>query len=189
VTDARVFVMLGLFVAVIAGQRLFELVYSARGARRLAARGGREVSAAHFPLLVVLHTLLPIALIAEVMFLDARPGPRWPVWLALWLLAQALRIAAIRTLGDRWNVRIWVVPGEDRVRRGIYRWIPHPNYLAIVIEIMAAPMLFGAWRTAFLFSTLNALVLRIRIRAEESALSQAERQVRDRPPSGHAATS
>jgi methyltransferase len=164
-----------IFVSIVAAQRFFELAISARNTRALAARGGREVAAAHFPLLVTLHTLLPIALILEVLFLRSTPGPRWPLWLGLWLAAQALRIAAIRTLGDRWNVRIWVVPGEDRVRRGIYRWIPHPNYLAVVIEIMAGPMMFGAWRTAFLFSTLNALALRIRIRAEEAALADAER--------------
>ena len=145
-----------------------------------APRAGSRPAAAgrsrprHFPLLVALHTLYPLALIAEVVVLGARPGPAWPLWLGLWVAAQVLRVVAIRTLGDRWNVRIWVVPGEPRVRRGLYRWLPHPNYLAVVVELLSGPLLFGAWRTALLISALNALALRVRIRAEEAALAEAE---------------
>jgi len=172
--DTAALVGLAVFIVIVVAERIGELAWSARTARRLAARGGREVAAAHFPLLVALHVLYPLVLIAEVVWLGARPSSWWPMWLVLWLGAQALRFAAIHALGDRWNVRIWTVPGEPRVRRGLYRWLRHPNYLAVIIELMAGPMLFGAWRTAFAISTLNALALRVRIRAEEAALAEAE---------------
>ena len=174
--DGAVFSWLGVFIVLLIAERLGELALSARTAKRLAARGGREVAAAHFPLIVALHVLFPMALIVEVVWLGGRPGPWWPVWLALVLVAQALRFASMQALGDRWNVRIWVIPGEHRVRHGIYGFLPHPNYLGVIIELMSAAMLFGAWRTAFVFSALNALALRVRMRAEEAALAEAEGQ-------------
>lgn len=170
VPNARVGWLLGVFVAVIAAQRVGELVLSARNARRVRALGAREFGAAHFPLLVVVHVLFLTSLVCEVWFLGARPGGAWPLWLALWLSAQALRYAAIRALGDRWNVRIFVVPGVPLVQSGPYRFVRHPNYVAVVIEMVAATMLFGAWRTAIGISALNAISLSIRIRAEDAAL-------------------
>lgn len=155
-------------------ERMFELVLSAKNARRLKARGGVESGAGHFPLLVLVHTLFPLSLLGEVIWLGARPGPGWPLWLGLWLLAQGLRYWAIAALGEAWNVRIWVVPGAPLVHRGPYRILKHPNYLAVVIELVAAPMTFGAWRTAILVSVLNLVALRVRIRAEERALTRSE---------------
>jgi methyltransferase len=163
---------LAAFLAFLVVQRGLELVLSARNARRLAARGGREFGARHFPLLVLVHTLFPLLLMAEVALLGARPGPAWPLWLGLWLAAQALRYWAITALGDAWNVRIWVVPGAPLVSRGPYRFLRHPNYVAVVVELIAAPLLFGAWRTALVITVLNALALRIRIAAEERALER-----------------
>jgi methyltransferase len=161
---------LALFLAVVAAQRIGELVLSARNARRVRARGAREFGAAHFPLLVAVHVVFLASLAAEVVFLGARPAEWWWPWLAAWLAAQALRYAAIRALGDRWNVRILVVPGEPPVRSGPYRFLRHPNYLAVAIELVAASLLFGAWRTAVAVSSLNAVALSIRVRAEEAAL-------------------
>jgi len=163
-----------LYLAVLAVQRLTELRLSARNAAALRAAGAVEHGAGHFPLIVIVHALLPIGLVAEVVGLGARPGPWWPAWLALWLAAQALRVAAIRALGERWNVRVWVVPGMPLVRRGPYRWMRHPNYVAVAIELIAAPLMFGAWRTAAAISALNAAALAVRIRAEERALRGAQ---------------
>lgn len=159
-----------LFLVALAAQRGLELAHSARNERRLAARGAREHAPAHFPLLVAVHVLLPALLVAEVEFLGARPGAAWPLWLALWLAAQGLRYAAVRALGERWTVRIWVLPGAPRIRRGPYRFVSHPNYVAVVVELLAAPLMFGAWRTALVVSALNAVALAVRIRAEEKAL-------------------
>lgn len=159
-----------LFLVVLAAQRIGELVHSARNERCLRARGAREHAAGHFPLLVLVHVLFPVLLVGEVLGLGARPGPLWPLWLSVWLAAQALRYAAVRALGERWSVRIWVVPGEPLVRRGPYRFLRHPNYLAVVLELIAAPLAFGAWRTALVVSAIDLVALALRIRAEERAL-------------------
>jgi methyltransferase len=147
------------------------LVVAARNTRRLLARGAREHGRELYPLLVLLHALFPLALVAEVVALDARPGGWAPLWLVLWLAAQGLRYAAMRALGERWSTRVLVLPGAPLVRRGPYRWLRHPNYLAVVIEFVAAPSMFGAWRTALAFSLANLLLLRVRIRGEERALA------------------
>lgn len=159
-----------LFAGVVALQRIGELVLSARNARRVRARGAREYGAGHFPFLVFVHVSFLVCLAAEVILLGARPTSWWPAWLALWLGAQLLRYSAIRALGDRWNVRILVVPGEPPVSTGPYRFIRHPNYVAVAIELIAASLLFGAWRTAIVISLLDAAALWVRVRAENAAL-------------------
>ena len=159
-------------MAMLALQRVSELLLSARNLARLRARGAVEFGAAHFPLFVLLHGGYPVALVAEVLS-GARPGPTWPCWLGLWLAAQTLRIGAITTLGERWNVRIVVLPGEPPVARGLYRWLPHPNYVAVALEFVAAPMMFGAGWTALGGTLLNALVMAVRIPAEDRALREA----------------
>lgn len=161
---------LALFLAVLAAQRVSELCLSAVNTKRLEARGAREYGSRHFPLIVLVHALFPLCLVAEVVALGARPGRLWALWLVLWLGAQALRYAAIRSLGERWSVRILVLPGEPLVRRGPYRFIRHPNYLAVIVELLAAPLMFGAWRTAAAISLLDLVALGTRIRAEEVAL-------------------
>jgi len=161
---------LAVFLLVVIAQRVAELVFSARNTRRLLAGGAREYGARHFPLLVLVHVLFPVGLAFEVLVLGSRPGEWWPAWLALWGCAQALRYAAVRALGERWSVRILVLRGAPLVRSGPYALLPHPNYLAVVLELLAAPLIFGAWRTALLVSLLNLFALRIRIRAEEKAL-------------------
>jgi methyltransferase len=123
--------------------------------------------------LVVLHSLFPIALAAEVLVLHAHPGAFAPLWFALWLAAQVLRWVSVRALGERWTTRVLVLPGEGLVRRGPYRWLPHPNYLAVVTELLAGPLMLGAWRTAIVFSLANLPALWVRIRCEERALAEA----------------
>jgi len=157
-------------LATVAVQRVSELVISARHARRLIAAGAIEHGRAHFPLLVALHALWPPALVAEVLVGQARPGPAWPVWLALFAGAQALRLASMAALGDRWTARVLVLPGAPLVHRGPYRWLRHPNYLAVVVELVAAPMILGAWRTALGASLVNLIALGLRVRVEERAL-------------------
>ena len=151
-------------------QRGSELALSARHERALRARGAVEHGRGHFPWIVLLHVLWPPALIAEVEFAGARPGPTWPVWFALLLIAQGLRVASIHALGERWTTRIWVLPGVAPVRRGPYRWLRHPNYLAVALELAAAPMLFGAWRTALLATLANAALMAVRIPIEARAV-------------------
>ena len=163
--------VLALFLAVLIAQRVGALVVSARNARRMLERGAREHGREHYPLLILLHALFPLALVTEVATLRARPGSLAPLWLAVWLAAQGLRYAAMRALGERWSTRVLVLPGTALVRRGPYRWLRHPNYLAVVIEFVAAPLMFGAWRAALTFSLANLLALRLRIRCEERVLA------------------
>ena len=158
------------FVAVVAVQRFFELGLSARHEARLRAMGAVEHSRGHFPIFIFLHTLFPLALLYEVLRLGAHPWATWPLWLALLLGAQGLRVSSMLALGERWHVRIWVVPGMALVTSGPYRFLRHPAYVGVTLELLAAPLLFGAWRTAIVVGALNALALFIRIRAEERAL-------------------
>ncbi|GAB6938673.1 isoprenylcysteine carboxyl methyltransferase family protein [Isoptericola variabilis] len=157
-------------------ERLAELVVSARHARWSFARGGVESGRGHFPAMVALHTGLLVACVVEVVVAD-RPFVPWLGWpmLALVLASQGLRWWCIATLGERWNTRVIVVPGLPLVRRGPYRWLAHPNYVAVVVEGVALPLVHTAWVTALAFTVLNAwLLLAFRIPAEERALRLAD---------------
>jgi methyltransferase len=164
---------LGVLVALLAAQRSLELWISARHTRALKVRGAVEHGRGHFPIFVALHVAFPLALVAEVVYGSMRPGPWAPFWFLLFLGAELLRYASIRALGEYWNVRIWVVPGMQPVRSGPYRFLRHPNYLAVATELPALAMFFGAWRTAVGFSALNLAALAVRIPVEERALSGA----------------
>ncbi len=167
--------MLFAYVAIVAAQRVFELWLSRRNERATAARGAYAVADPTYLPIVALHVALPIALIVEVFGLGTQPSALWPLWLVLLVLAQGFRYAAMRALGDRWNVRVRVVPGEAAVAGGIYRWLRHPNYVAVAIEMAAGPLMFGAWRTALVASIVNAGLLLWRMRIEERALDEAGR--------------
>jgi methyltransferase len=162
-------------IALTALERLAELVVSARNARWSFARGAVESGRGHFPAMVALHTGLLVACVVEVHAAD-RPFLPWLGWpaLVLVLASQALRWWCIATLGPRWNTRVIVVPDLPLVSRGPYRWIPHPNYVAVVVEGVALPLVHTAWVTALAFTVLNAvLLLGFRIPAEERALQAA----------------
>jgi methyltransferase len=158
------------FLGLLACERGAELWISRRNARRALARGAVESGRGHYPAMVAFHALFLAACAAEAL---ARPRPPPPVALlalAGAFLAQALRWWAVAALGDRWNTRILVVPGELAVTGGPYRFLRHPNYLAVILEIACVPLAFGSWRTALAFSAGNALLLAIRIPLEEKAL-------------------
>jgi methyltransferase len=158
-------------------ERIVELVLSRRHAAVAFARGGVEYGRGHFRWLVALHTGLLLACLAEV-FLGDRPflpALGWPM-LGLVLASQALRYWCIATLGQQWNTRVIVVPGAGAVRRGPYRWLRHPNYLAVVVEGIALPLVHTAWITAVAFTLLNAILLLLfRIPTEDRALAMLER--------------
>lgn len=178
------FAALAVFLAALIFQRVTELALSARHERILRARGALEHGRGHYPWLVALHVAWPLALIAEMAFAGARPGRAWPVWFALLALAQLLRRAAIRALGERWTTRVWTLPGEPPLVRGPYRWLRHPNYVAVAMELAAAPMLFGAWRTALLATVANAGLMAVRIPVENRALADGVARGAATRPSG-----
>jgi methyltransferase len=161
-------------VAAVAVERVGELVVSNRHLAWARAHGGVETGKAHYPWMVALHTGLLVGCLAEVLSFDRgfHPWLGWPM-LLLVLLSQALRWWCVATLGPQWNTRVVVVPGVALVASGPYRWLRHPNYVAVVVEGAALPLIHTAWLTAAVFGVLNACVLTVRIRCEERALAAA----------------
>ncbi|MDR3663963.1 MAG: isoprenylcysteine carboxyl methyltransferase family protein [Mycobacterium sp.] len=159
-------------IAVVAAERLAELVVSRRNLAWSMARGGREYGFGHYPVMVLLHVGLLVGCVLEPLLLDRPfiPALGWPM-LAVVLAAQALRWWCITALGPQWNTRVIVVPGAHRIVGGPYRWIPHPNYVAVIVEGVALPLVHTAWLTAAVFTVLNALLLRTRLRVENTALA------------------
>jgi len=163
-----------LLVLAVAGERLAELRVARRNAAWSQARGAREHGREHYPFMVVLHTALLVGCLVEVGVADRPfiPVLGWTMVAAV-AAAQALRWWCIRTLGRQWNTRILVVPGLPLVDRGPYRWLRHPNYVAVVVEGFALPLVHSAWVTAAVFTAANAALLTVRIRAENTALADA----------------
>jgi methyltransferase len=161
-----------LAVSVVALQRLFELVLARANERKARALGAVERGQGHYPFVVALHILWLVSTLVEGLLRGPDFPAYWLVPLALFLLVQPLRYWAILSLGENWNTRILVVPGANLVRRGPYRYLSHPNYVVVVVEILAFPLTFGAWITALVFTVLNAAVLSLRIREENRALAE-----------------
>lgn len=158
----------------VACERFAELAVARRNRRWSLARGGVEFGAGHYPVVVGLQIALLAGGLAEVWL----RRPTVPIALGLSMLvlvlaAQALRWWCIRTLGRQWNTRIIVVPGLGLVRRGPYRRLRHPNYLAVIAEGIVLPLVGSAWITAIAFTLANLAFLRVRIRAEQQALTVA----------------
>lgn len=155
-------------------ERLAEVVVSKRNAAWAFERGGVESGRGHYPVMVVLHTGFLLACLAEVHLADRpfEPALGWTM-LAVVVACQGVRWWCIETLGHQWNTRVIVVPGLPLVRSGPYRVLPHPNYLVVVVEIAALPLVHGAWVTALVFSLANAALLTTRLRVERQALRTA----------------
>ena len=156
-------------VGLVSLQRVLELRLSRRHESLLRARGAIERGEGHYPLMVALHVSWLLSTLVEGIL---RGPTLWPLPLALFLLVQPLRYWAILTLGEYWNTRILVVPGAELVRRGPYRYLKHPNYVVVTVEILTFPLIFGAWITALVFSALNAALLYVRAREEKRALEE-----------------
>jgi methyltransferase len=161
-------------VLALAAQRLLELRLSRRNEALIRAAGGREHAPHQVTWMKVIHTSWFAAMLVEV-FAGRRPFHPWLAGPAalLFLAGQALRYAAIRTLGWRWTIRVMTVPGAPPVTSGLYRAIRHPNYVGVALEVAAVPLLHSAYLTAAVYTLANALLLAARIRAEERALDQA----------------
>jgi methyltransferase len=155
-------------------ERVAELVVSLRNAKWSFAKGGVETGKGHYPFMVLLHTGLLAGCLVEAIVADRPfiPALGWTM-LAVVLLAQGLRWWCITVLGPQWNTRVIVVPELALVASGPYRWFRHPNYVAVVAEGVALPLVHDAWITAVVFALLNVPLLAVRIRAEEAALAAA----------------
>jgi methyltransferase len=169
-----------ILVVLVGLERLAELVVSKRNAAWSMEQGGVETGFSHYPYMVVLHTGLLVGALVEA-FVREPAVPAWLAWsmLVVVLLTQALRWWCIATLGRRWNTRVIIVPGMVPVQKGPYRIFSHPNYVAVVLEGVALPLVHAAWITAVVFTVLNAVLLTVRIRVENTALASLPREPAD----------
>ena len=161
-----------LLIGAVAVERLAEVVVAECNRAWSRVHGGVELGTRHYPAMVMLHTGLLAGCVAEPILLHRTffPALGWPM-LTIVLAAQALRWWCITTLNHQWNTRVIVIPGAARIGGGPYRFVPHPNYVAVVAEGVALPLVHSAWITALVFSILNAWLLRTRIRVENAALA------------------
>ncbi len=163
-----------ILVALIVVQRLVELAIARINTRRLLAMGGIEHGAGHYPLMVGLH----IAWFASLVLLVPADAALDPLLFVVFLVLQAGRVWVISSLGRYWTTRVITVPGASLVARGPYRWLRHPNYLIVVVEIAVVPLIAGAWQIALAFSLANAGLLWHRIRIENAALAGRSPHIR-----------
>ena len=161
-------------VGLVALERLAELVVSRRNAAWSLRQGGVETGRGHYPVMVLLHTGLLVGMLLEAWLRrpEVAPWLAYPM-VALAVASQGLRWWCIGTLGRRWNTRVIVVPGLPLVRSGPYRFFSHPNYVAVVVEGFALPLVHACWLTAVVFTAVNAVLLRVRLRVENAALEAA----------------
>lgn len=165
--------MFVLLILVLALGRLVELQIAASNTAHLKAHGAVECGRGHYGVMVLLHAAWFVVMLWEWCEFASFPG--WNIVALGWsmlLLGQALRWLAISTLGRRWTTRVLVLPGRPTVSSGPFRWLRHPNYLGVCLELFGVPLIGGCWRTSLLFGCLNLLLLRYRIRVEESALRE-----------------
>ena len=162
-----------ILIFIVGVERLAELVIAQRNLAWSRVRGGVEIGAGHYPVMVVLHLALLVGCVVEVAVMHRPfiPALGWPM-LALVIAAQGLRWWCITTLGRQWNTRVVVIPGAPRIDGGPYRWIPHPNYVAVAVEGFALAMVHTAWVTALAFTILNVALMSTRISVENSALAR-----------------
>lgn len=161
-----------LLIGAVVVERLVELWETARNRSWSVAHGGIEFGGSHYPAMLALHTGLLVGCLVEPFVSDRPfiPSLGWPMFVVV-LAAQALRWWCITTLNRHWNTRVIVIPGADRITGGPYRFVSHPNYVAVIVEGVALPLVHTAWITACTFTVLNALLLRTRIKIENAALA------------------
>ena len=159
-----------LFLTFVILQRLSELMLAKRNEKTVRNEGAVEYDAGGYRVIVIMHTAFLVSFVAEYFLLGRSLSPYWLPLVCVFVAAQLLRYWAIRSLGKFWNTRILIVPGERLVTKGPYKYLRHPNYVSVVIEIAVIPLIFSCYITAVVFTVLNLLALRRRIRIEESAL-------------------
>ncbi|GGE07292.1 hypothetical protein GCM10011571_05670 [Marinithermofilum abyssi] len=169
-----------LILALVGLQRLAELRLANINARWACLHGGVEAGKEHYPWVAGVHGLFFVGGFMELYCMKPVPPSWWVVPFTLFMMAQGLRVWSIASLGPYWNTRIWVVPGHPPVMRGPYRWLRHPNYVVVMVELLCLPLLLGAVYTAVAVTVINSwLLLTIRIPAEERALTELTTYQRD----------
>lgn len=155
-------------------QRVLELLWARRNERIVKAKGAVEFDRNGYKSIVFLHVLFFISLFFEKIFFHRELNQLWYIFLIIFILAQFLRYWAIYSLGFYWNTKVLVIPGSKIVNRGPYKFVNHPNYLAVIIEIAVIPVIFSCYYTSLFFTILNILILKRRTKIEETALKNAK---------------
>jgi len=159
-----------IFLSIIIIQRICELILSKRNENYLRSIGAVEYDKKGYKYIVLMHNLFFISVITEFVLLERQLNEYWKVLLIIFICTQLLRYCAIFSLGKRWNTKILVLLNTEPIRSGPYKYLKHPNYVAVIIEIAIIPLLFSCYYTAIVFSILNLMILKRRIRIEEEAL-------------------
>ncbi len=161
------------FFAFVISQRALELVLAKRNEKALKSKGALEFDEKGYRYIVAIHIAFFISLALEEVLLPRGLNRYWVLLLIIFFIAQAVRYWAIATLGVYWNTKVLVVPGSQRVRGGPYKYVEHPNYMAVIVEIAVIPLIFSCYITAILFSMINLVLVRRRVKIEEDALGKS----------------
>ncbi len=159
-----------IFISIVALQRISELILSNKNEHYLKSQDAVEYDREGYKYIVIMHNLFFVSLILEFIFVKRELSQFWHILLIIFICTQILRYWAIFTLGKRWNTKILVLPNSDLIQSGPYKYLKHPNYTAVIIEIAVIPLLFSCYYTAIIFSILNLIVLKRRVRIEEESL-------------------
>ena len=165
--------LLWIILGILMVQRVSELLIARRNEIHMKANGAMEFDKIGYRVIVLMHIGFFISLVLEYILLYGKLNKFWIPLLILFILAQFLRYWAIGTLGRYWNTKILVIPQTMPINRGPYKYVKHPNYIVVITEIAVIPLIFSCYLTAVVFSILNILVLRRRVKIEEKALSGA----------------
>ncbi len=166
------FFLFFLFFTFVTFQRGVELFVARKNEKWMKDQGALEFGSNHYQYMVAMHALFFVFFLIEKITLNRDVSQIWPLLLSIFVLTQIMRFWVISSLGKYWNTKIIVLPNVNVVRQGPYRFIKHPNYVVVTIELIVVPLLFGAYFTAILFTILNLLILSVRIPAEEKALKE-----------------
>jgi methyltransferase len=163
------FLLFFLFVVL---QRSIELFVARKNEKWMKDQGALEFGSNHYQYMVIMHALFFVFFLVEKITLNRDVSQFWPLLLSVFVFTQIMRFWVISSLGKYWNTKILVLPNVNVVRKGPYRFIKHPNYVVVTLELMVVPLLFDAYVTTILFTILNLLILSVRIPAEEKALKE-----------------
>ena len=161
-----------IFLVFIICQRVAELLMAKSNERWMKERGAKEYGRDHYRFMVLIHVGFFLFLIAATLLTSRPLNPYWPFLLILFIIVQLARVWVISSLGRFWNTKIIVLPGAKMVKKGPFKYMKHPNYLIVTIELLVIPLLFQAYVTASVFFILNHVILMVRIPMEEKALKE-----------------
>ncbi|ODG93769.1 MULTISPECIES: isoprenylcysteine carboxylmethyltransferase family protein [Bacillaceae] len=154
-------------------QRVIELGIAKNNEKKLKMRGALEYGQEHYKFFIILHSMFFISILIENYFIRYIEIRFFTFLLIVFIILQLARVWVISTLGERWNTKIIILPNEKLVKRGLYKYIKHPNYIIVTIELLVIPIMFHAYITTVIFSVCNLILLKVRIREENKALLQS----------------